>query len=153
MLKWLAVASLLLVALVVVYFVYLSWATRQHPVREAADRVIRPCPDKPNCVSSQDPRPGHAIAPLPLTNDRHDSDWKRLADAIRAAGGDILVDDGSYLHAVFTSTLFRFRDDLEAMIQENRIEMRSASRAGTSDLGVNRKRIEALRAAYLEQAD
>jgi uncharacterized protein (DUF1499 family) len=60
-----------------------------------------------------------------------------------------LVDDGRYYHAVFTSGLFRFKDDFEAVLDGSRIEIRSASRAGTSDMGQNRKRVERIRRLYM----
>jgi uncharacterized protein (DUF1499 family) len=52
-----------------------------------------------------------------------------------------------YLHAVYTSFLMRYRDDVEFLLlrEENEIAVRSASRVGHGDMGVNRKRIEALR--------
>lgn len=59
----------------------------------------------------------------------------------------MLTVDSDYLHAVFTSRIFRFKDDLELrMDRENRIiHLRSASRTGYSDFGVNRKRAEQFR--------
>ncbi len=46
----------------------------------------------------------------------------------KQAGGEILLDDGHYCHAIFTSSLFRFKDDFEAELGDARIEVRSASR-------------------------
>jgi uncharacterized protein (DUF1499 family) len=56
------------------------------------------------------------------------------------------------LWATFTSKVFRFVDDVELRLdpQNNCIQVRSASRIGYSDLGVNRQRIDKLRALYLE---
>ncbi|MEO1134470.1 MAG: DUF1499 domain-containing protein, partial [Cyanobacteria bacterium J06639_1] len=55
-----------------------------------------------------------------------------------------------YLYAEFTSKLMGFVDDVEFYADEaaSVIHVRSASRLGKSDLGVNRKRIEAIRAQY-----
>jgi uncharacterized protein (DUF1499 family) len=52
-------------------------------------------------------------------------------------------------HAEFTSALFRFVDDVEFLLDDSTrtIHLRSASRIGNSDLGVNRKRVEVLQAA------
>jgi len=54
-----------------------------------------------------------------------------------------------YVHAEFRSALFGYVDDFEARLdeRERRIEVRSASRSGTSDLGVNRRRVATIRAA------
>lgn len=75
--------------------------------------------------------------------------------------GEVLADraqvvsrDDGYLHAVFTSRIFRFKDDFEARLEagsdpaEAKIHVRSASRVGYSDLGANRRRVDAVRAAF-----
>lgn len=61
------------------------------------------------------------------------------------------LDDGSiYVHAEFRSTLFRFVDDVEFLLPagEPLIQVKSASRLGYSDMGVNRKRVEGLRERF-----
>jgi uncharacterized protein (DUF1499 family) len=65
----------------------------------------------------------------------------------------IVTETSTYLHAEFTSALWRFVDDVEFSFDENakRIHMRSASRLGKSDLGVNRKRVEAIREVWNAQ--
>ena len=54
----------------------------------------------------------------------------------------------TYLHAEFKSAVFRFVDDVEFFADEGAgvIQVRSAARVGNSDLGVNRKRLETIRA-------
>ncbi len=113
---------------------------------------LAPCPKSPNCVSSQDDATEgedsrHAISPLvyegPLAETR-----RRLIDIINAMKRTTLVTaDERYIHAEFRSALFRFVDDVEFFFPEgqNIIHVRSASRVGYSDLGVNRKRIESVR--------
>ncbi|KKO08759.1 DUF1499 domain-containing protein [Pseudohongiella sp.] len=99
------------------------------------------CPDSPNCVSSFEQRESHAIAPL----------TGNIA-AVRAALGQmpqavIVTDDGNYIHAEFTSRLMGFVDDVEFLADpaSGQIHVRSASRLGHSDLGVNRERVESIR--------
>jgi uncharacterized protein (DUF1499 family) len=72
-------------------------------------------------------------------------------EAVRSIGGVIDSDDGNYLHAVFASRLFRFKDDLELLLdaQTGVIHVRSASRVGGYDFGVNRRRVKRLRRAYM----
>ena len=55
-----------------------------------------------------------------------------------------------YIHAECTSLIFRFVDDVEFLLDEEKylIHVRSASRVGYSDLGVNRKRIETIRQQF-----
>lgn len=65
----------------------------------------------------------------------------------------IVEEQPGYLHAVFTSLVFRFQDDVEILRDADAqvLHVRSASRVGHSDLGVNRKRVERLRQRF--QAD
>ena len=108
------------------------------------------CPQSPNCVSSQSADGKHFIAPLSFQGPALEA--KRhliqiLAGMKRVA---IITDQENYIHAEFTSLIFRFVDDAEFLIdaQNQVIHVRSASRTGTSDLGVNRRRIEAIRKAF-----
>ena len=105
--------------------------------------MLRPCPDSPNCVCSEQHSQSseqHAIAPINASSEA----WKKLAKIITRQGGEIQQDDGSYLHATFTSPVFRYVDDVELRLDEDQglIHIRSASRAGGFDFGVNRKRVE-----------
>ncbi len=62
----------------------------------------------------------------------------------------IVIDNGDYIHAESRSALFRFVDDVEIYIdaEQQVIHIRSASRVGRSDLGVNRQRVESIRKAF-----
>ena len=139
----------LIVILVAAYLAGLSYTTRQHRIKSENTRHLSPCPDKPNCVFSQSSQEVHSIAAFVLIEHNRQKSWKRLTRAVKQAGGEILIDDGQYCHAVFTSSLFRFKDDFEIALGETRIEVRSSSRAGTSDLGKNRKRVERIRQLYM----
>ena len=115
----------------------------------AKPRTLPPCPDKPNCVSSQAPPDDaqHFIKPLSVTGDPGTA-WESLRRALAAMPRTRIVEDtGEYLHAEATSLVFRFVDDLECALDRPKslIHMRSASRVGYSDFGVNRKRVEKLR--------
>ena len=55
------------------------------------------------------------------------------------------------LHAEFRSRIFRFVDDVDLQLDGRVVQIRSASRTGYSDLGVNRKRVEAIRQAFASQ--
>ncbi len=142
---------IVIIILIAAYFASLSFTTRQHRIKPENARHLSPCPDKPNCVFSQSSQENHAIAAFALVENNRSQSWKQLIQAVVQAGGEILIDDGRYCHAIFTSSLFRFRDDFEAELGETRIEVRSASRAGTSDLGQNRKRVEQIRQLYMDQ--
>ena len=116
----------------------------------SAPSVLPPCPAKPNCVSSQAPAAdaGHYIEPLRFNGDPATA-WARLRQALAAMPRTRIVEDsGQYLRAEATSRLFRFVDDLECLMDRDAglIHVRSASRVGHGDMGVNRKRVEQLRA-------
>ncbi|WP_455204357.1 DUF1499 domain-containing protein [Kaarinaea lacus] len=112
--------------------------------------TIKPCPNKPNCVSSIDENSSHYIEPLSFSGDL-DSAKISLLRAINALPRTkIIRENDNYLHVTFTSALFRFVDDVEFYFDEDRkiIHLRSASRAGYYDFGANRRRIEAIRTKY-----
>ena len=139
---------ILVVLLIVAYLASLSFLTRHHRIKAEGERILAACPASPNCVSSAASDNSQQVAPFELLDGNPEQSWARLIDAVKAAGGEILIDDGRYCHAVFTSNMFRFKDDVELQLQETRIAIRSASRAGHSDLGANRKRVEKIRALY-----
>ncbi|NJB66875.1 uncharacterized protein (DUF1499 family) [Desulfobaculum xiamenense] len=119
---------------------------------DALRERLAPCPGSPNCVSSlADDR--HGIAPLRMSGNTV-SVMNRLKAVIESMPGvDIVSVDGAYLHAVFSSRIFGFRDDLECLYveSEGRVHIRSASRLGYWDFGVNRRRIELLRERIAER--
>ena len=120
---------------------------RQAPELGMVEGKLRPCRDKPNCVTSEyHDDDQHYIHPIEL-DDNITIDI--LKQAINDTGGEIVQQQKLYLRATYNSKLFRFIDDLELRIDHNgsRVHLRSASRVGTHDLGVNRKRINGLKKA------
>lgn len=114
---------------------------------------LPPCPNSPNCVSSSAVDSSHHIEPFPISKNG-DTSLDILAQIIKALPRTkILEHNEVYLHTEFESRFFRFVDDVEFLVNEDQkvIEVRSASRLGYGDFGVNRKRIENLRALYLEE--
>ena len=109
---------------------------------------LDPCPSSPNCVSTQAPDQGHAIAPFRYRKSRVEAK-EALKEVIRSLPRMKLVEeDEAYLHYEATSLLLRFVDDVEFLFDDETktIHFRSASRTGYGDLGVNRKRMEQVRA-------
>ncbi len=111
---------------------------------------LQACPDSPNCVSSQSLDEEHRIEPIQLKGNS-----RRAIQALKHAIDDseraeVIKSEDNYLYAEFTSKLLGFVDDVEFFINEDErtIEVRSASRLGESDLGVNRKRIETLQQQF-----
>jgi uncharacterized protein (DUF1499 family) len=109
------------------------------------------CPNTPNCVSSQAPANDaqHAIAPLPMSGDAATM-MANLKQVIKAMPRTkIITENNNYLYVEFASKLMGYVDDVEFYLDNatNTIQVRSASRLGQSDLGVNRQRIEDIRLA------
>lgn len=117
-----------------------------NPVDELG--AMTPCPDSPNCVSSRDK--GDAfIEPFVLTQDTQQA-WPEIIKILEATPRtEIIEQSPGYIHATATSLVFRFIDDLklELLSDGKTIDVRSASRTGHSDMGVNRERVENLRQA------
>jgi uncharacterized protein (DUF1499 family) len=115
--------------------------------------ILAPCPASPNCVSSRAEDSEHHTAPLRFTGEASLA-WKRLQSALEAQPRLTIVEDtGDYLHAEARSLVFRFVDDVEFVLdpEAHIIGVRSASRVGYSDFGVNRRRVERIRKAFEEQ--
>jgi uncharacterized protein (DUF1499 family) len=111
--------------------------------------ALAPCPESPNCVNSRAKDAAHLIAPIAYDGDAAAA-MTRLAQVIaRQPGAKLVTQRGDYLYATFQTPLMGFVDDVEFVANpvQRAIDVRSASRLGHSDFGVNRKRIETLRAA------
>lgn len=106
------------------------------------------CRNSPNCVSSQADDADHFVAPFKIMGSPEKA-WQALKQAIISTPRMVVTHENeTSLHAEATSFLFRFVDDINVILDEEAqlIHIRSASRIGHSDFGVNRKRIETLRA-------
>ncbi len=113
-----------------------------------SQRTLSPCPSSPNCVSTQATDESHAIAPFQYKKPRAEAKEALKAACTTLPRTKLVEEDESYLHYEFTSLLLRFVDDVEFLFDETTktVHFRSASRTGHSDLGVNRKRMEQVRA-------
>lgn len=148
------IVLLVLVLAVIVLFASRSYASRQNPPPVGlVDGKLRACPSTPNCVQSEGADADHAIAPLPYKADRGASERALEAALASVPNTEIKARTGNHWHAHNVSRLFRFIDDIEVRFDDVRgeIHLRSASRVGYSDMGANRKRMDALRAVYEAQ--
>jgi len=112
----------------------------------------------PNSVSSQaDLYPDHPmhdyarIAALPASGGAAASIARVRAVVERLPGATIVEQRDDYLYAQFETPVLRFVDDVEFWYDPTAqaIAVRSASRIGRKDFGVNRARVEAIRAQLL----
>lgn len=117
-----------------------------------ASGQLAPCPSTPNCVNSYSQDTQHKIEPLTYnsTPTQAIADLKTVIESMERT--QIITETENYLYAEFKSKLMGFVDDVEFLIEPNTqvIHVRSASRLGQSDLGVNRQRIEMIRAKLSE---
>jgi len=140
-----------IVALIVMLSMLVIGCTGVRPANIGVkDGKLAPCPSSPNCVSSQSSDKAHAIEPLLFTGTVAGAHAALRTVILSMKRSQIITDTDSYIHAEFTSAIFRFVDDVEFWFDENAkvIHVRSASRIGNSDLGVNRERVEDIRAKW-----
>jgi uncharacterized protein (DUF1499 family) len=108
---------------------------------------LRGCPKSPNCVSSEAKDEKHAIERFRLRGDPNAS-WPLIQYEIALMPGcTVVTTTHTYIHVECKSRIFRFIDDLELYLNSSNgiISIRSASRVGYWDFGVNRRRVEFLR--------
>lgn len=113
------------------------------------DGRLAPPKRSPNCVSSQaDPADAeHYVAPIPFKGGAPEA-MAAVRKAVESMpGATVIRQDGNYLYAEFRTKIMRFVDDVEFLYDEKAglIHVRSASRLGRRDFGVNRARVEAIR--------
>jgi uncharacterized protein (DUF1499 family) len=117
------------------------------------DGKLAPCPSSPNCVCSYTPDTDkeHSIAPIACKSPGTAiATLKSIIQGMERT--EIIHESGDYLRAEFTSGLMGYVDDVEFYINAGTsvVNVRSASRLGKSDLGVNRQRVEAIRAQFAQ---
>ncbi len=108
---------------------------------------LAPCPSSPNCVSSYSQDAQHGIPSLSYDSEAGMAiaNLKQIIESIPRT--NIVKEEENYLYAEFTSKIMGYVDDVEFYVDKeaNAIQVRSASRLGEGDLGVNRERIETIR--------
>lgn len=107
---------------------------------------LDPCPSSPNCISSQADASDaqHYMEAIDISGSAGS-----VLDAVeqvlgQAAGARVTNRSDDRVDAVFTTRIFRFKDDVTFAVDGDKLHFRSASRTGHSDLGANRKRLNAL---------
>ena len=154
--KWFLIASLVLIATAVIAGQMGALQGRPPSDLGVKQGRLKAPSLNPNSVSSQaDLYPDHLqrqyaqIAPLSLRSDGPSSMTKLAGVMQGMKGTKVIASAPDYVYAQVTTPLMKYVDDVEFWLNPstNAIEVRSASRIGRSDLGANRKRIEAVRAA------
>jgi uncharacterized protein (DUF1499 family) len=111
--------------------------------------VLRDCPGTPNCVLSELKGKPEYVEPIVFEGDPAAA-MGIMKQAIIVLGGKIEKEENTYLWATFRGRFWRLVDDMELRLDEKNkvIQVRSGSRLGKGDRGVNRNRVEKLRALF-----
>jgi uncharacterized protein (DUF1499 family) len=109
---------------------------------------LQACPDEPRCVSSLATNEMHSIGAFEVPQGMLDPLSTIAAIISDLPRTEIIVQNESYLHAAFSSAVFGFVDDLEILKDGDFLQVRSVSRVGRGDMGVNRKRVEELHESW-----
>lgn len=141
-------------SLLVLFIVFVSLGKGGHPLENrAGNGRFAPCPDSPNCVSTQSDRDGFRMNPIP-TGSRNSAAVVKIVGEIikKQERAEIVEATADYLRAEFKSKVFGFVDDVEFYhdADQGLLHFKSASRIGYFDMGVNRKRMEQLTVMILE---
>ena len=158
MLKKILLVILILLLAFVLYFVVrffmLGAASADGSAPGLVNGQLTRCPPSPNCVNSEyADDTEHLAAPITLIQDDVNAANRIAAQVIEDMGGRVVSNDGNYIAATFTSSLFRFVDDFEIRIDENSglMHIRSASRVGYGDMGVNARRVDKFQKRFAEK--
>jgi uncharacterized protein (DUF1499 family) len=133
-------------------FIVMACSTDQTKETEATNGRLSPCSTSPNCVSSLSEDKSHYVEPLSYKNSQEEAREKLISIINSVKRSEIVTAEMNYIHATVKSALFRFVDDVEFSFDDQRkvIDVRSASRTGYWDLGVNRKRVEEIRRRFMK---
>jgi uncharacterized protein (DUF1499 family) len=132
-------------------FVLTACSTDQSIKTGATGDRLSACPKSPNCVSSLSEDKSQQVEPLTYSAPLDEAREKLISVINSMKRSEIVTAENNYLHATFKSFLFRFVDDVEFSFDDERkiIDVRSASRTGYSDFGVNRSRVEEIRRRFM----
>ena len=143
--------ALIIISILLIAIIVIRSTPKAGEASGLVDGMLSKCPDKHNCVCSEySTDTSHYIDPIIIPQDITIDLFSLLKNVLVDMGGDVLTERENYIAASFTSALFKFVDDLEIRIDlsHNVIHIRSASRVGYSDMGVNIKRTELFKKVF-----
>lgn len=141
---------IILAIFIAVNFGRIYWQNAQVPALGVIDGQLAPLSKKPNNVSSQTNIEEKKVDAWAFKGSREET-MTAIKAAVESYGdGAIQKETDDYLYVVFTTPLMRYHDDVEFWLNdvEKVVHFRSSSRAGYSDMGLNRKRHEELTELY-----
>ncbi|MEJ6078743.1 DUF1499 domain-containing protein [Vibrio sp. 1-Bac 57] len=143
--KILIILTAIVVVIVIAFFV-LGVMSKTGHAPGLKQGKLQACTSIENCVFSETiDGVDNNIQPFTFNGDKVVF-LTQLKTRVESMGGKIVNIEDDYIAATFTSGIFGFVDDLELRVSDdNLLHFRSASRVGKSDLGANKKRVEALK--------
>jgi uncharacterized protein (DUF1499 family) len=138
------VTGIAVVALIFIGYLYLqAQQSNKQMINTQSMKTLKPCPDTPNCVSSQATQPKKKRDAITFEGTAEQAKKRLMMVVGDMARTTLVKDDGNYLHYTFKTWPIPYTDDVEFIIDPDRkvIDYRSASRVGKSDLGVNSRRM------------
>lgn len=153
--KLFLLACLAATLLPVSWLFYQGHVSQQGQAPGLVNEKLATCPDRPNCVCTEFPGDAsHYSQPIHTDDQKSTAILLKSAYIIKTMGGVITYSQDHYLAATFTSHLFGFVDDVEIRwdTDTQQLHLRSASRAGYSDMGINKQRVDTFKQQWLEAA-
>jgi uncharacterized protein (DUF1499 family) len=129
------------------------WQNGQVPSLGVKNGQLAPISKKPNNVSSQTDVVEKKVDTWAFKDSPEATITAIKAAVAQYGGGEVKEEGDDYLYVIFTTSLMKYRDDVEFWLDTDaqQVHFRSASRAGYSDMGLNRKRYEELSELYKNQ--
>lgn len=136
------------VALVLAGLLSLAHQSKTAPRPGLLNGELAPCRQSSNCVNTM---MAADIGPLPFTGPPAAA-WREMRQLLSAQGGTIEYSADNYLWATFSTPVFGFVDDVELLLEPEKMQfqIRSASRVGRSDFNANRKRVMRIIRGFLQ---
>ena len=136
----------------IIILISMSWTTESNFIFSEKNK-LEPCPNSPNCVSTQETRKRKRMRPIQFKHTMKDAKMKlkMLLDEEESFPNVTLVEEeGNYLHYEFKTKIGKFIDDVEFFFEEKnkQIHFRSASRKGYGDFGKNKRRMRKFRKQF-----
>ncbi len=132
---------------------FLFLACSQLPERDLKSNPITDCTGGPHCVTTRTPDSNRKIKPISFEN--KNADFQSIAVSVinSMPRSHIVRGEKNYVYAEFTSAVLRFVDDFEVYwdSQTKLVDIRSSSRIGYDDLGINQKRTEKFQELFFQK--
>lgn len=145
--------AIILAAICLIWILSIASCGMPKGLGVSTEGKLKEVPKSPNCISSQaDVDDEKHYMPAWSFEDLESSKVKVLKSINDFGKTEIKTNSEDYIHAVFITGFWRYKDDVEFYFDRDKklIHFRSASRIGHSDMGVNRERMEKLKLMYLE---